>query len=106
VSSPSTPAACLAGSAAGSPGFGRSRAAAPARDPIASIEICLGCSVQKLGPSCFETYLSFLASQSRALENSKKFVENLEKYQTNFVGFRGKNPTTFIILTWLDSKYF
>jgi hypothetical protein len=56
------------------------------------------------GPGCLETYLSFITSQSIALENSKKFVENSEKCQTNFVGFRERNPTTFVIFTWLDSK--
>jgi hypothetical protein len=102
----SSPAACPAGSAAGSPEL--AAAAPPSSDKgrIASILICVGCFVQKLGPVCCKAYLSFLASQSRALENSYKIVENLEKCQTNFVGFRERNPTTFFILTWPDSKYF
>jgi hypothetical protein len=52
-----------------------------------------------------ETYLSFITSQSSALEIPWKIVENSEKYKTSFVGYRERHPTTFVILTWLDSKY-
>jgi hypothetical protein len=40
------------------------------------------------------------------VKNPYKIVENSEKCQISVVGFRERNPTTFVILTWLDSKYF
>jgi predicted neutral ceramidase superfamily lipid hydrolase len=53
-----------------------------------------------------KAYLGFVTNQSKALEDFYKFIEKSEKCQTNLVGFRERNPTTFVILTWPDSKYF
>jgi hypothetical protein len=99
-----SPAACPAGSSASSPELDVPAPPPPAKGWIAILQICLGCFVLDSGPRCKDLYLGFITVHSSALENFQKFVEKSEKYQTNFVGFRRRNPTTFVILTWLDSK--
>jgi hypothetical protein len=93
-----------AGSTASSPALAVPAPPGPAQGPIAMISIFVRCFVLDSGPGCEDFYLSFLAVQPSALETSKKFVEKSEKYQTNFVGFRKRNPTTFVVCTWLDYK--
>jgi hypothetical protein len=99
VSSWSRQAACPARSATGSLELTAPTPPSPAKDHIATISIFVGCFMQKAGLGCLKAHLGFITSQSRVLENFYKFVENSEKYKTNFVGFRERNPTTFVILT-------
>jgi hypothetical protein len=99
-----SPAARPAGSSAGSPELAVPAPRPPAKGWIAILQICLGCFVLDSGPRCKDLCLGFLTIQSNALEIFYKIVEKSEKYQTNFVEFRKRNPTTSVILTWLDSK--
>jgi hypothetical protein len=51
-----------------------------------------------------ESLSKFLYSSVQRLVKSLEIHRKIGKMQNNFVGFRERNPSTFVICPWLDSK--
>jgi hypothetical protein len=85
-------------------GTGRARAARPGQGPD-----CFDCNSSRVLRVKSRAWLwrslsKFSCSSVQCLRKFLEIRRKIRKYQTNFFGFRKRNPTTFVICTWLDSK--